>query len=227
VYFRLGHNNYSGSDGGHTLGFNGSLTWQPVSNVSVTFGPNYEVSRGVSQFVTSVADATSQLFYGRRYVFSDLDAKTLSMDTRLNVTFTPTMSLQLFAQPFISSNDFSEWKQYARPRAIDKQVFGKDIGTVGELLNADGRRIVIDPDGNGPAASLDFRDPDFTLRSLRGNAVFRWEYLPGSTLFVVWTQDRASEARRGDFDFGRDRSALFDSPANHVFLVKVNYWLPM
>ena len=227
VYFNINHNNYLADDGGHTVGYSTSLTWQPVSNVAITVGPNYQHSRTESQFITSADDATSQLFFGRRYIFSDLESKTLSMDTRVNVTFSPTMSLQLFAQPFISSNDFSEWKQYARPRAVTKQVFGTDVGSVTEQLNANGRRIVIDPDANGPANTIDFADPDFTFRSLRGNAVFRWEYIPGSTLFLVWTQDRASQIEHGSLDFGRDRGALFDSPANHVLLLKVNYWLPM
>jgi hypothetical protein len=98
---------------------------------------------------------------------------------------------------------------------------------VTEKLEAGSRSVVIDPDADGAASSFEFRDPDFTLRSLRGNAVFRWEYVPGSTLFVVWTQDRASETATGDFDLGRDRRALFTSPARHVLLMKVNYWLPM
>jgi hypothetical protein len=70
---------------------------------------------------------------------------------------------------------------------------------------------------------LRFRDPDFTFRSLRGNAVLRWEYRPGSTLFFVWQQDRASRIPIGDFDFGRDYGALFREPARNVFLVKAMY----
>jgi hypothetical protein len=217
------HNVSRQSDGGGFDGVGASVTWKAASNVSLTVGPNYNVSRNEAQYVRSVQDATNQLFYGNRYVFSDIKSKTLSMDTRLNVTFTPSMSLQLFAQPFISSNDFSEWKEYARPRDIEKLVYGKDIGTV----TRNGSTVTIDPDGAGAAAAFDFREPDFTFRSLRGNAVFRWEYTPGSTLFLVWTQDRSSESLDGDLDFGRDRAALFNSPSNHVFLVKVNYWLPM
>jgi hypothetical protein len=201
---------------------------KPDSNISVSFGPNYSDSQQKAQYIQEVVDATATSFYGKRYVFSDVHQKTLSMDTRLNVTFTPTMSLQLYAQPFISSNDFSNFKEYARPRDSEKLVYGRDMGSVQEVLDTDGsRRFVIDPDGTGPAASFEVSNPDFTFRSLRGNAVFRWEYVPGSTLFLVWTQDRASQESFGDLDFGRDRRALFDGPANHVFLVKVNYWLPL
>lgn len=227
VYFNLSPWLYTTGEGGRNRGLNVGLTWQPASNVAITLGPSYSAADSKAQYVTAVDDATAQLFYGKRYVFADVDQRTVSMDTRLNVTFTPAMSLQLFAQPFISSNDFSAWKEYARPRVVDKLVYGRDIGTVSERLDAGGRTIVIDPDADGPANPFEFRDRDFTLRSLRGNAVFRWEYVPGSTLFVVWTQDRASEEATGDFDFGRDRRALFSSPARHVLLMKVNYWLPL
>ncbi|MGQ0815347.1 MAG: DUF5916 domain-containing protein [Gemmatimonadota bacterium] len=223
IYFNIWHNLYRQGDGGGNNGVGASITWQPASNVSLTMGPRYNASRNEAQYVRTVDDATSQLFYGKRYVFSAIESKTLSMDTRLNITFTPSMSLQLFAQPYISSNAFSEWKEYAQPRKIDKLVYGRDIGTVTQS----GQTVSVDPDGGGPAASFEFRDPDFTFRSLRGNAVFRWEYTPGSTLFLVWTQDRSSQEIAGDLDFGRDRRALFNSPANHVFLVKLNYWLPM
>jgi hypothetical protein len=223
VYFSLATNRYSVADGGVVKGYSANLTWQPASNVSVSMGPSYGTSHSEAQYIRTVDDATAQLFYGKRYVFSDLDSKTISMDTRVNVTFTPTMSLQLFAQPYISSNSFAEWKEYARPRDKQKVVYGQNAGSVSQ----NGNTVTVDPDGAGAAASFELNDPDFTFRSLRGNAVFRWEYKPGSTLFLVWTQDRSSEITEGDLSFGRDRQALFSSPANHVFLVKLNYWLPM
>jgi hypothetical protein len=68
-------------------------------------------------------------------------------------------------------------------------------------------------------------DPDFNVRSLRGNAVLRWEYRPGSTLFFVWQQERSGFEPVGDFEFGRDTRAIFDGPAHNVFLIKVSYWI--
>ena len=230
VFFEVFPSYYGQGDGGREKFIGTSMTIKPASNISISFGPRYSDAISKSQYVREVVDATATNFYGKRYVFSDNHSKTLSMDTRLNVTFTPTMSLQLFAQPFISSNEFSDFKEYARPRDSDKLIYGRDVGTVQETLSAEGaRQYVIDPDGSGPATSFSVDDPDFTFRSLRGNAVFRWEYVPGSTLFLVWTQDRASQEGVGDFDFSRDRRALFsrETPANHVFLIKVNYWLPL
>ena len=83
----------------------------------------------------------------------------------------------------------------------------------------------VDPDGSGPAAPFTFTDPDFNFRSLRGNAVVRWEYRPGSTLFFVWTQDRSDSLLTGDLNFSRDRHELFSAKPNNIFLIKANYWL--
>jgi len=87
------------------------------------------------------------------------------------------------------------------------------------------REYVVDPDGARPAQEFRFGDPDFNLRSLRGNALLRWEYRPGSTLYLVWTQSRSNTAPFGDLDFGRDRQALFRTKPDNVFLVKLSYWL--
>jgi len=151
------------------------------------------------------------------------------MNTRLNWTVTPTMSLELFAQPLVSSNDFSRFKEFAAPRELDKLVYGEDLGTIRSetVSTGGGEKLVhfVDPDASGPAAEFSFDDPDFNFRSLRGNLVFRWEYRPGSTLFLVWTQDRNSTEAIGDFDVSRDFDALLDADSNHVFLIKATYWL--
>jgi len=202
-----------------------TATWKPASNVSVTLGPVYEKSESSAQFVTAVEDPTAEAFFGTRTVFADLDQETLSMDTRVDWTFSPTMSLELFVQPLVSSSDFSRFKEFARPRAQEKLVYGKDVGTIREEGTGETHTFFVDPDATGPAAEFSFDDPDFSFRSLRGNLVFRWEYLPGSTLFLVWTQDRNSELARGDFDLGRDLGDLSEQDSDNIFLVKLTYWL--
>ncbi|HET9332339.1 MAG TPA: DUF5916 domain-containing protein [Gemmatimonadota bacterium] len=198
-----------------------NFTFKPASNISLSLGPYFEHGESSAQYVTTVADATAEVFYGSRYVFSDLDQNTFSMDTRLDWTFTPTMSLELFLQPFFSSNDFSRFKEFAEPRTLDKLVYGEDMGTI--ALNEG--VYAVDPDAAGPAATFTFDDPNFSFASLRGNLVYRWEYVPGSTLFVVWTQDRNNELAEGDFDLGRDVDDLFGTGSDNVFLVKLTYWL--
>jgi hypothetical protein len=154
-------------------------------------------------------------------VFSDLDQNTVSMNTRLEWTFTPRMSLELFMQPFFSSNEFSRFKEFAAPRTLDKLVYGEDVGTIALSEGV----YSVDPDGAGPAETFTFDNPDFSFSSLRGNLVYRWEYIPGSTLFLVWTQDRNNELGVGDFDLGRDVDGLFSSASDNVFLIKATYWL--
>ncbi|MEX0908730.1 MAG: DUF5916 domain-containing protein, partial [Gemmatimonadaceae bacterium] len=88
-----------------------------------------------------------------------------------------------------------------------------------------GTLYTVDADGAGTAAqTVSFGEPDFNFRSLRGNAVLRWEYRPGSTLYFVWQQSRSSFAPLGDFDFSRDRSALFGAHPDNIFLIKASYW---
>jgi hypothetical protein len=70
-----------------------------------------------------------------------------------------------------------------------------------------------------------FGDPDFTFRSLRGNAVVRWEYRPGSALFLVWQQSRAGQEPFGDVQLARDAGDLLREPARNIFLLKATYWI--
>jgi hypothetical protein len=221
--------NANPSYGPHAFGADWSLNlnarYRPASNVSISLGPRYDLTSTGYQYVTAKEDPTATAFFGKRYVFANLEQRTLAMDTRLNVTFTPDLSLELFAQPFISSGSYTDFKQYDAPRRLGMSVYGKDVGTLQARGAGDDREFEVDPDGAGPAASFTFDDPNFNFRSLRGNAVLRWEYRPGSTLFLVWTQNRSDNDSFGDLRFDRDRRALFNAAANNVFLIKMNYWL--
>jgi len=183
-----------------------SVELRPRQNVSLSFGPSIGHSEVGFQYVQTVADPTATAFGGQRYVFADLVQNSLAMDTRLNITFSPNLTLELFLQPLIASGDFSRYKEFAAPRGIRRLVYGVDVGTVTPVPAGDS----IDPDGAGPAAGFVIPPQDFTFRSLRGNAVLRWEYLPGSTLFLVWTRSGESSLGRGRIDFGDDASARLD-----------------
>jgi hypothetical protein len=82
----------------------------------------------------------------------------------------------------------------------------------------------LDPDRDRATANFEFGNPDFNFRSLRGNAVLRWEYRPGSTLFVVWQQQRSGVESFGDFDLSRDSRGVFRAPPDNVFVIKMSYW---
>jgi hypothetical protein len=204
-----------------------SITIKPTASTTVSFAPTYDHDWTAQQFVTSFSDANAPAgFAGTRYVFGRLEQKTFSMDTRVSATFTPTLTLQLFAQPFLASGHYTSFKEFAKPRSGDMIYYGRDNGsTVTKIFTGEGTSFNIDPDGPGPAGVFSVDNPDFNIRSLRGTAVVRWEYRPGSTLFFVWTQQREGVDSFGNFDFNRDRSALFRDRPTNVFQVKATYWL--
>jgi hypothetical protein len=223
----------NGSLGRNTEGYGNEDIFAQVrvraaSNVSLTFSPAYSHSTNARQYVSRFTDPTQNLFYGSRYLFADIEQKTVSLETRAAVTFSPTLSFELYAQPFISSGNYTRFKEVAAPRSQKLIVYGEDAGTVTTDLDAAGNvsRYHIDPDGTGPAQEMVVGNPNFNLRSLRGNAVIRWEYRPGSTIYLVWTRSGSDFASGvGDLRFSRDVDALFSAKADNIFLIKMNYWI--
>jgi len=195
-----------------------TFQYRPRSNLSLSFGPSIEDRLDNAQYVTRVSDATETATFGNRYIFAEIAQKTAAAEMRLDYSMTPNLSFQVFAQPLISSGRYSEFKQLARGRTYDFTVYGQDNGSTYDANTGD-----IDPDGVGPAPSFNLGPRDFTVRSIRGNAVVRWEYLPGSTLFLVWTQNRFGDESIGEFDLHRSLSQLSRTQADNVFLVKFSH----
>ncbi|HEX2095590.1 MAG TPA: DUF5916 domain-containing protein, partial [Longimicrobiaceae bacterium] len=159
------------------------LSYKPSPRWSLSFGPDLTRRHSLSQFVRSVADVHATGTYGRRYVFADVDQTTLSLSTRVNWTFTPDLTLELFAQPYFTAADFSAYREFLAPGRFDFATYGRDRGTVEPQPEGTFR---VDPDGTGPSPAFVVGDlfgtRDFSVRSLRGNAVLRWEWRRGSTL---------------------------------------------
>jgi hypothetical protein len=206
---------------------NSAVTLRPSTSLQVSVGPRWTRVYNQGQYVLARADSFATATFGRRYVFADVDQRQLSLETRVNWTFTPNLSLEVFAQPLVSAGDFSRYKEFLRPGEYAFGVYGQDQGTIAAASSGNG--FVVDPDGTGPAPAFTVGDRagqrDFTFRSLRGNAVLRWEYRPGSTLFFVWQQLRSAEHVLGDLELGRDLGGTFQEPARNVFLIKATYWV--
>jgi hypothetical protein len=174
------------------------LTARPSSNVTLSVAPYYARSHNYTQYITAIADSTATATYGKRYIFSDIDQHSFELGTRADWTLTPKLSFQLYLQPFVASGDFHDYHQLVRPRSADYTPVAAPIS-----------------------------DPDFNFRSVRGSAVVRWEFRPGSALYVVWNENRADVAPFGDFSIRRDFRAIPTAPSHDVFLVKMTYWLPL
>jgi len=194
------------------------LEWKPRDNVSVSAGPEVLWNREFTQWVGVFDDPTAERTYGKRYVFGEMKQTEISANVRLNWTFTPRLSFQAYLQPLISHGSFANFKELHRPKSYAFDVYSGD-----RIVRANGS-YEIDPDGPGPAASLAFENPEFDFKSLRGNAVLRWEYRAGSTLYLVWTQSRWDDAYEEPFSFHRSAERLWDARADNIFMLKATYW---
>jgi hypothetical protein len=172
-------------------GIDTNITFRPTPYLSISGGPGWNHNLQDAQWVENTADG--------RYIFGRLDQTTVSWTTRADYTVTPTLSVQIYAAPFVSAGDYDRFR-----RLVD-----------GRAPRYEDRYAAADYDAN----------PDFNYRSFRTTNVLRWEYKPGSALFVVWQQGREAVLDNGRFAFGRDFGGAFTAPARNVFLVKWSYWL--
>ena len=214
-------NYYSRPTDGYSWNGDVSIRWKPRTNISFSFGPGYYVRKSSIQWVTKADDPLMTETFGSRYVFGDYFQRMLSSNIRLDWTFNPRLSLQLYLQPLLAVGKYNQFKELARPKKYEYNLFGEDGSTI-SYSDID-EEYTVDPDGPGPAPDFSFGNPDFNFKSLRGTIVLRWEYLPGSILYFVWTQNRANEANPGDFNFGRDMGDLFTTPGDNIFLIKISY----
>jgi hypothetical protein len=178
------------SKGSKVRNFNPYIQYRASSYLTVNTGIDLSWNSDDSQWI-GAADG--------HYVFGRLKQETVGVSARLNYTITPALTIQLYAQPFVSAGAYSNFKELVNGRAAAYESRYAPYAYTG--------------------------NPDFNYRSFRTTNVLRWEYKPGSTLFVVWQQGREDVLGRGTFNFSRDFGGVFDAPARNVFLVKLAYWI--
>ena len=137
---------------------------------------------------------------GLHYVYGELESRTLDLTTRAEMSFAPNLTLELYLQPFIAIGDFSAFKELVAARSYRFAPYE---------LN---------------------ENRDFHRRSLKSNLVLRWEFSPGSTLFVVWSQSRSAnldDPMDEDLEFRpfNRLGSSFSDEGDNVFLAKVSYWV--
>ena len=174
-----------------------SLTFRPISPLTITSGVRIDRAVNDTQWTALVTDTADH------YVFARINQTTVALAQRLNFTMTPNLSLQLYAEPFVSGGDYSAFKQLTDAR---NRNYGQRYAPFAYDLVA-------------------HDNPDFNVKSFRTTNVLRWEYKPGSTLFVVWQQARENDAVPGGFRVGRDVHDIFGVAPKNVFLVKLAYWV--
>jgi hypothetical protein len=182
--------------GNWTRSFAGQLVWKPWPALTLQAAPSLLRVRNQAQYLATVLDPAATATFGARYVFGGLDQKEFALPLRVNLVLSPRLSLQLYAQTLLSTGAYDAIKQLAAPRTYDFIAYAGDVA-----------------------------DPDFNLKALRANAVARWEFRLGSTLYLVWTQRRQDPRHPGDFALGRDTRDLFQAPSDDVFMLKVAWWL--
>ena len=191
---------------------------RPAAQWEASLTPRYGRSTTARQYVATLPGGPIGTF-GSRYLFAFIDQSTLSAQFRLNYAFTPNLTVQGYAEPFAASGRYYNFGELAQPRRSDLRTFGSAAGTSIGRVGA-GRYQVVD----GPA-SFTFARPDFNVLSFRSNLVVRWEFLPGSTLFVIWQQDRNNTLFAGD---RVGLGSLWDAttaPGDNFVAVKLSYWI--
>ncbi len=190
----------------------GHVRWRPSGRINLSLGPSYSRSVNDAQWVQRVVTDETDYLFGR------IDQTTVGVTGRFDVTFTPNLSLQLYAQPYVSAGDYAEFKRVADPVA-------EEYRNRFQLLDYTPVNGHFEADVNGDGFPETIRNPDFNFKQFRSNAVLRWEYRPGSILYLVWSQGRNHYLQDGTFGLGDDLGTLFRQDAENVFMIKLSYWL--
>ncbi len=197
VVVSLNPSAWANAGGSHGEDYNLSLEYKPATNVSLSFSPGYHPQYSNAQWVNTVDDTTA--------VFAEFRSHVLDLTMRANVTLTPTLSLQMYTQPFVATGQYTRFKRLAAPGE-----YGFDA---------------IDDYATNARFNPDGVDPDFGDRSLRGNLVLRWEYRRASTLYVVWSEAREEVVGDGRFRPFHDLAHAVTAPGRGTLQVKMSYWM--
>ena len=202
VRFNVFHRGNKGADDSYSsYNIEFGITYKPFNALSISAAPEYNINKDKLQFIDNIDDGSETT-----YLNGTVDQRTLSMSFRLNYTINPNLTIQYWGQPFISRGRYSDFKEVANPSAkefnsriapfTDNQIsFADDLYTIDKNLDN--------------IADFSFDNPDFSFVQFRSNLVLRWEYIPGSEIYLVWSQDISQS--------GNPQSELFESLGNNIF----------
>ena len=170
--------------------------------------------------------ATAQASDGPRWVMGRIDQEVWSVTFRANLTLTPELTVQYYGSPFIATGKYADFKKATQTLA---PVYEDRFHRYAESEIGRGPRdnVYRVTEAGGAPATYSFVNPDFNFTQFRSNLVVRWEYKPGSSLFVVWSQGRTGDAASPTETFSQGWSELWRARSDNVVLVKATYWFSL
>ena len=205
--------------GGSTRRVNGTFAFRPGPRWQLSIAPSYDRTTDAQQYVSTLGGGPLETF-GSRYVFSSIERSTFATEFRMGFTLKPDVNIDVYAEPFAASGRYYDHGELKAPGSLERLRYGS-AGT-SLHLEPDGDRVVT---SGGTTFTLANRD--FNVRSFQSNVVLRWEWRPGSTMYVVWQQNRDARdtvgARVGLGDVFRSVRA----PGSNILLVKTSFWVPV
>jgi hypothetical protein len=219
VSFNIYHNGRKGTDNSYSnYTIEGGISYQPVNALRLSVFPSYGINNDKLQFIDNITEGGET-----RYLNGTIEQHTLSMSLRLNYTINPNLSVQYWGQPFISRGRYSDFKVVTNPLAADFDDRITRYSNSQLVLDAPEDLYYVDEDQNGEP-EFDFENPDFSFMQFRSNLVLRWEYVPGSEVFLVWSQDISHSGDPGQSLLPGLSDNLFGGikPTN-IFLIKATY----
>ena len=206
-------------DGASIHRVSGSVSVRPGPRWQFTLTPLWDRITEPQQYVSTLAGGRPET-YNSRYIFAFIDRSTVSMQFRLGLTIKPDMNLDVYAEPFAASGHYYDYGELRAAGSGERIKYGTE-GTTIQML-PDGGQIVTAGD-----STFVLRNRDFNTLSFRSNVVLRWEWRAGSTLYVVWQQNRAESEVNANYIDIRDTFRSITAPGSHIFVVKTSVWLPI
>ncbi len=193
-----------------------SLTWRPTNALRITFNPSYDHVQPELQYVTTVTGEET------RYIYARMHRKTFDLGFRVDWALSPHLTIQYYGSPFVAAGRYADFKRITDPRAAAYEDRFERLGQTVQYDEVAGEYRV-DADGDS-VTDYSFGNPDFNVREFNSNLVIRWEYSPGSSLYLVWQQARSGYETRGDFVLRDDLDGLFERHPHNILLLKVSRW---
>ncbi len=215
--FSGGINNSVEKDFRKRLNLNFGVGYRPMNSLSINLSPGYSKSTDELQYVTQ-----QDYLNDKRYIMAYIKRNTINMSVRINYNITPDLTIQYWGQPFVATGEYADFKYITNSKADDLQD-RYQLYSSEQIRYDENMELYLVDDNMDGVTDYSFDKPDFNVKEFLSNLVLRWEYRPGSTLYLVWSQTRNQYVNNGSFDFSNNVEDLFNAGAHNIFLVKFSY----